>query len=262
MAAVVVCKRLHWNERLQGRQDFVSGQRPVSSYIYWAGNLVSRKLNLASLLLIPSICVGCAIKQSDRNGLKKQEVICGPQIAANYTVPQWGVLPATSAPCCLPTEQEVSYYEEFQSIVAPSIIPGIDAQPYNGADQPPSLPEETQPEASVKKPAILAPGLIESPTAQPVAPAIDLPPPLPTPSPSDVNLRNDVPLDGNPSEAGIPTGSFKPDLNLPQIQPPEVQLPQVELPQIDLPAEQQRPQVQIWNDFDLPTVPRSYQAGS
>lgn len=210
---------------------------------------MSRKLNLASLLLIPSIGTGCAFKQPDRAQLKKNEVICGPQITANYTVPQWGVLPATSAACCLPMGQGESHYEEYQSIVAPSIIPGIDAQPHDGADSQPSLPERSQSEGNVKKPAILAPGLIE----QPIAQAIELPQPPPTGSPSDVNRNSDA-LPYQP-----PNEFIAPSANQPQPDP-LIELPQIKPPQMDLPAERQLPQAQNWNESNLPTVPTSYQA--
>lgn len=192
---------------------------------------MSRLLKLATLVFIPTLSLGCAVKNSNRARLHKPDVICGPPIEFGYTVPQWNVLPAKSAACCLASSQTLSEYEGLGLIETPSHA----AVPADASDElaelPPALPPQAAGRANALKPSE------DEPTPQD-APALvtpEVPPPYPSASPSDRQ-----PTSGS------------------QMEPPAKRLDRyLNLTPVSVPMDVGQPQPQDWDDLNLPTLPWS-----
>lgn len=191
---------------------------------------MSQILKLATLVFIPTLSLGCALKQSERTRLHKPEVICGPPIEFGYTVPQWSVLPANPATCCLPGTPTLPQFDGLGLIETPSRAALPDDEFEEPVALPPALPPQAAGRANALKPPVSEPTQLDPPAAS--VPSV--PPPYPTASPSDRLPTNGDSLLGPSSE---------------QLDP------KLKLPPVSEPTEANRPQVQDWDELNLPTLP-------
>ncbi|GAB5405597.1 MAG: hypothetical protein Aurels2KO_38280 [Aureliella sp.] len=218
------------------------------------------------ILCLPISLTGCGVLDRTRDSKHKQpEIICGPQITANYTVPQWGVLPATPAACCLPYCVDHSQFSLIESvpITKPNAGDGLRDQ---------GLRFDSPVDGLQSDPTALTPGMLESPVVIPnpsrppvaepplLSPTADSPESMPfAPSPSDVTEPRTLLPSGELPSGDLPNGA--PERSQRQVPPaadaimqdegapalPEV--PRIQLPNVD------QPQATSWGDADLPAVP-------
>ncbi len=196
------------------------------------------------LLCSPFGFAGCGVLDKHSSRSDEPEVVCGSQVAASYTVPQWGVLPATPAACCLPVCVDHSQFSMVESVPQPA------------PDRTEPKPQEPW-DGHAGGPNGLNPGPLESPaeTPNPNRASGDLIPENPinrdgndvltTPSPSDDSEPwTSVPQDPPRTDASFdPSGQGN---ELPA--PPDI--PAIQLPTVDV------PQATSWEEADLPTVPQ------
>lgn len=204
---------------------------------------------------------GCGTIQKGNGRIGKHrepEVICGPQIITGYTVPQWGVLSATPAHCCLPNPAIVEQFGLIETVPSTEVVrqPTMPAPPAPEGQRPPqpTIIQQGNPDRNESLSQAPAPESDSSPqTARPATGLIggsDLSPAAPPAtridrSPSDgVGNGNVIPMP-RPSVPRPPVESRLPDLpSLPNAPAPA--------PNTEQPLAQAEP---TWNTEQLPTVP-------